>query len=266
MHAIKNSREISFPPSRISTIDICELGRKKHHVTALLEIDVTDARVRFRAYRDQRGESLSFTAWVTHCVAAAAAEYPQVAAYLKGRRKMAVCEEIDVAVTVEKQTGGYPVPLPLVIRNCGKKSVAVIHQEIRQAQGEHAHEGTVVLNNNKMQRSAALFYGFPAFLRRFIWRSFLLKPRTAMKTMGSVVITSLGMCGHCDGWFIPIGIHPLCIAVGSVVQKPGVVGDKIVIREYLKLTALIDHDVIDGAPAARFIARLDELMQACDGL
>jgi len=31
-----------FPKSRIATIDVCEIGRHKHHVAAFLEFDVTD--------------------------------------------------------------------------------------------------------------------------------------------------------------------------------------------------------------------------------
>lgn len=259
-------REIFFPPSRISTMDICALGRKKHHIAGLLEIDVTDARAKFRQYKAQNGESLSFTAWAMHCVGAAAAEYPQVTAYLTGRRKMAVSGGIDIAVTVEKRTGGHDVPLPLVVRDCGRKSVDAIHQEIRQAQGESVDESTVTLSNNKLRRGAAVFYRLPAFLRRFVWKAFLLRPRTAIKTMGSVIVTSLGMCGDCDGWFVPMGVHPLIIALGSIVKKPGVVGDQLAVREYLKLTALIDHDVVDGAPAARFLSRLNSLMKSSHGL
>jgi len=33
------------------------------------------------------------------------------------------------------------------------------------------------------------------------------------------------------------------------------------IREYLKMTILIDHDVIDGTPAARFVSRLTGLIE-----
>jgi hypothetical protein len=36
-------RQIKFPKSRIATIDICDVGQQKHHVTALIEIDVTEA-------------------------------------------------------------------------------------------------------------------------------------------------------------------------------------------------------------------------------
>jgi pyruvate/2-oxoglutarate dehydrogenase complex dihydrolipoamide acyltransferase (E2) component len=34
----------------------------------------------------------------------------------------------------------------------------------------------------------------------------------------------------------------------------------------LDLTLMFDHDVIDGAPAARFSARLIELMESAHGL
>jgi pyruvate/2-oxoglutarate dehydrogenase complex dihydrolipoamide acyltransferase (E2) component len=72
--------------------------------------------------------------------------------------------------------------------------------------------------------------------------------------------------GSGSGWGIPIGIHPLIIALGSIARKPGVVGDAIVIREYLGTTVLFDHDVIDGAPVARFVQRLQELLEVGYGL
>ena len=68
------------------------------------------------------------------------------------------------------------------------------------------------------------------------------------------------------GWAIPIGIHPLVVALGRIAKKPGVVGETIAIREYLSLTILFDHDVIDGAPVARFAQRLQELLETGYGL
>jgi pyruvate/2-oxoglutarate dehydrogenase complex dihydrolipoamide acyltransferase (E2) component len=38
------------------------------------------------------------------------------------------------------------------------------------------------------------------------------------------------------------------------------------IREYLSMTVLFDHDVVDGAPVARFVQRLKELLETCYGL
>jgi pyruvate/2-oxoglutarate dehydrogenase complex dihydrolipoamide acyltransferase (E2) component len=39
------------------------------------------------------------------------------------------------------------------------------------------------------------------------------------------------------------------------------INNSIEIREFLEMTILIDHDVIDGAPAARFIFRLKDLVE-----
>jgi pyruvate/2-oxoglutarate dehydrogenase complex dihydrolipoamide acyltransferase (E2) component len=33
------------------------------------------------------------------------------------------------------------------------------------------------------------------------------------------------------------------------------------VREFLALTASFDHDVVDGAPAARFASRLREIVE-----
>ena len=37
-------------------------------------------------------------------------------------------------------------------------------------------------------------------------------------------------------------------------------------RDYLSLTISFDHDIIDGAPAARFTERLKELIESSYGL
>ena len=80
------------------------------------------------------------------------------------------------------------------------------------------------------------------------------------------MITSVGMMGKINGWVIPVSVHPLCFAIGSIVKKPGVVKDRIEIREYLYITALVDHDIIDGAPAVRILSNLSELVENGYGL
>ena len=54
--------------------------------------------------------------------------------------------------------------------------------------------------------------------------------------------------------------------MGGIAEKPGVLNNEIEIREYLSLTLSIDHDIVDGAPAARFSKRLKELIEQGDGL
>ena len=79
-------------------------------------------------------------------------------------------------------------------------------------------------------------------------------------------MTSVGMFGNGSGWAIPFGVHTLDIALGGIAEKPGVIDGRIEIREYLCLTISFDHDIIDGAPAARFTTRLAELIASGFGL
>ncbi len=72
--------------------------------------------------------------------------------------------------------------------------------------------------------------------------------------------------GSVSGWPINFGMNPLNLALGSITKKPGVVGDRIEIREYLHVTMIFNHDVVDGAPAARYTARLNELIRSAYGL
>ena len=65
---------------------------------------------------------------------------------------------------------------------------------------------------------------------------------------------------------LPVSVHPLCFAIGSIVKKPGVVNEKIEVREYLYITVLVDHDVIDGAPAVRALAKFTKLVESGYGL
>lgn len=75
------------------------------------------------------------------------------------------------------------------------------------------------------------------------------------------------MMGHGGmSWGIPAGLHALVVAVGGIAHRPALVEGRLVDREHVGLTVLSDHEVVDGAPVARFIARLQELMNAGYGL
>ena len=41
---MKNYKIQEFPDSRIASIDVCEIGKHKHHIVGLLELDVTESR------------------------------------------------------------------------------------------------------------------------------------------------------------------------------------------------------------------------------
>ncbi len=63
-----------------------------------------------------------------------------------------------------------------------------------------------------------------------------------------------------------LGLHAVSIAIGGISQKPGFVEDRVEKRECLTLTVTLDHDVVDGAPVGRFVARVVELLEGSYGL
>ena len=62
------------------------------------------------------------------------------------------------------------------------------------------------------------------------------------------------------------GSHALDLIVGGTARRLAEVDGRIESREMLSLTIIFDHDVIDGAPAARFTRRLVELIESGYGL
>ena len=85
------------------------------------------------------------------------------------------------------------------------------------------------------------------------------------RNVGTVALTAVGMFGRGGGWGIPLAVTPLFVTIGGIAERPGVVDGQIAVREYMSLTVTFDHDVVDGAPAARFTSRLKELIEAGAG-
>jgi pyruvate/2-oxoglutarate dehydrogenase complex dihydrolipoamide acyltransferase (E2) component len=77
---------------------------------------------------------------------------------------------------------------------------------------------------------------------------------------------AIGMLGPGGGWGIPIAPPTLMITVGGIATKPRYLNGQLEPRSLLELTISVDHDIVDGAPAARFARRLAELVEAAEGL
>lgn len=243
-----------FPKSRIASIDICSIGLKKHHIVALIEIDVTESRNKIKLYKKNHN-NISFTAWLIKVISKTIKDFENVSSYIIGKRKLLVFENINVSLAVEKKLNDQRVPIPLIIEKANVRSIESITAQINEAKNQILSNNDIVLQSNS-KRVELLYYHLPGFLRRFFWRYMLGHPKYAYSKMGNVAITSLGMIGKANGWFIPISVHPICFGIGKITKKPAVYNDQIAIREILNITVLLDHDIIDGAQMARFIDNL----------
>jgi pyruvate/2-oxoglutarate dehydrogenase complex dihydrolipoamide acyltransferase (E2) component len=87
-------------------------------------------------------------------------------------------------------------------------------------------------------------------------------PTTVVAMSGTTFVSAVGMFGEGHGGLaVSPTPHSLSLFVGGIVRKPAVVGDRVEPRDILDLTAMFDHDVVDGAPATRFVRRLVELIE-----
>lgn len=241
--------------------------RHKPMIHGLIEVDVTDARAMLREHKAKTGESLSFTAFLTTCLAKAVDERKAMQAFRQGGKRLVVFQDVDIATRIERDVAGQKHVLPYIIRAANHKTFREQHDEIRAAQTRD--ERRVLTRFQWM--SFQLFSLLPtALYRPYIWIFAEIarrRPRLWKQSMGTVGITSVGMFGSGAGWGIPAtSPTALMVTVGGIGQKPVAVDGHTIVREYLSLTISMDHDIVDGAPAARFSRRLKELIESGYGL
>jgi pyruvate/2-oxoglutarate dehydrogenase complex dihydrolipoamide acyltransferase (E2) component len=238
----------------------------KHSMYGLLEVDVSSARQLITEHKARTGETLSFTGFLIYCLAKAVDENKEVQAYLKGYRQIVIFDDVDVAMMVEHQDGEKRVLMGHIIRQANRKTYREIHEEIRTVQAAQVPEnkGMPSWFRTLMLLPWPLPQVFKVYFRWLGRRD----PTFTIANGGTVVISSVGMFGEGhNGWGIyPITTEVLGLLVGSIAWKPAVVEGRIEPREILHLTVTFDHDVIDGAPAARFTRRLIELIESGYGL
>lgn len=242
----------SFSRERQLIVDSLTVGWRRHVVHGLVEIDVTRARKLIRDHKRQTGETLSFTAFVVTCFAQAIDKHKRVQAYRDWRNRLIIFDEVDAVVVVESEING--VAMPHIIRAANRKTFRQIHDEIRNLQTRP------VSKPQKSDWLTRLGLYVPGFMRQFFFWVWMKNPHWLKQASGTVVVSAVGMFGR-GGWGLGIvPIHTLGLTVGGIAEKPGVVDGRIEIREYLDLTISMDHDIVDGAPAARFARELVELM------
>ena len=239
-------------------VDGGRMGLKKHTVHGLVEFDITQARETIRQHKAQTGESLSFSAFFLACLGKAIDSNKHMHAYRNWRNQLFLFDEVDVNTLFEVEVDGKKTIRPHILRGVNKKSFQEIHQEIRAFQQEH--------KSSQESKFIEWFVRLPGFIRRlFLWALFK-DPQRIKEYYGTVLVSSVGMFGAGGGWGIPVPNHTLQLTLGGIASKPAIVEERIEAREYLSVTVSFDHDIIDGAPAARFTQRLQELIESGYGL
>ena len=172
---------LRYPLSRIGTLDLGQIGLRKHHLVGLLEVDVTEAISRIRTLRAERRE-ISFFAWMVKAISTAIAENRYVHALAGRKHRTVIFEDIDISVMVEKVVEGNRVPLPLLIRKTNEKTAEEVYAEIQAAQSQEIKdESDYVLTQDKLPRTVMrLFYALPQCMRLSIIKWIMRNPHRSM--------------------------------------------------------------------------------------
>ena len=250
---------LPFPRERQIVVDGLAIGARRHVVHGLLEVDVTRVRQFIRNHKARTGEALSFTAFVVACLARALDAHKSVQAYRDWSNRLIIFDDVDVVVEIEAKANS--VAIPHIIRAANHKTFRQIHDEIRAVQS------TPTASEQQSGWLMRLGLRVPGFVRRFFMWALMKNPYLLKQNGGTVVVSAVGMFGRGGGWgFGILPFHTLGLLVGGIAEKPGVVDGRIEIREYLDLTISVDHDIVDGAPMARFARELIELIESGYGL
>ncbi len=252
---------VPFPKLRRVMAITLRSAQRKPMIHGLIEVDVTRAREYLREHKANTGESLSFTAFIITCVAKAVDENKSVQACRKGSKHLILFDEVDVATAIERDMAGHKQPIAYIVRAANKKTFREIHHEIRTAKVEAVEKAWVSFRDFQFMPLAVFRVIWPIF-----WWMLGRHPQVQKRYGGTVGLTAVGMFGKGAGWGIPVEYRALNITLGGLAEKPGVVDGQIAIREYLCMTLSFNHDLIDGAPAARFTERLKELIESGYGL
>ena len=240
----------TLEPERGMTRDIQSIASKKHVMHGLIEVDVTDTR--------RRLGHLSLTAFLIHCVAIALSGESRLNAVRRGRR-VYTFDRVNVGMMIEGEEAGHKKVGGLIIRDADVKSVVDIHTEIREAQRRPISD---------LERGTGYSWALhmPGFVRRAAMRYMLRSPAIAHRMGLAVGVTAVGMFGRGAGWGLTITPCTVAVTVGGIGHRAVPEGGQAKDHEFLCLTVSFDHDLVDGAPAARFTARLGELIEQGHGL
>jgi pyruvate/2-oxoglutarate dehydrogenase complex dihydrolipoamide acyltransferase (E2) component len=243
----------SFPAQRKLVTAGMRAGRRKMPMYGLVDVDVTTAN-QLLAACDPPG---SLTAFVVASVARAVAARPEVHAYRNWRGQLVIHDYVDVTTMVEIVTSQGPFAIPHVLHDADIRGVPDLTAELRSVK----RKPSASFGGRWLDQAAPAAIRIPGALP--VMYAVMARSVAVRQRVGTVAVTSVGMFAGGGGFgTTPLTLMSVEVVVGGMSQRPRVVDGQVAIRDVLDLTLAIDHNVVDGAPAARFSAEFRELMES----
>lgn len=228
---------------RKAVISSATVSKNKNTIHFMTKADVTKVLKGMENLKNI-GRHISMTTYLTKAFASTVEKYKWMNSFIT-HGKQIFLNDIVISILMEREIDGVSVPEPMVIHDVDKKSAWEIADEIKIAKDKS--------NNGKSLgdlSDAWYFKLIPGWLLKSFFKIADQNITMGIK-YGKLAITSVGMFSKKPIWVIPHGSATILLSVGTMIHENINQETKI-----LHLTVSFDHDVIDGAPAARFIEDL----------
>ncbi|EHZ2230893.1 2-oxo acid dehydrogenase subunit E2 [Listeria monocytogenes] len=188
------------------------------HAWMMVEVDATGL-VRFRnavkdSFKKEEGYSLTYFAFFIKAVAQALKEFPQLNSTWAGDK---IIEHANINISIAIAAGDL-LYVP-VIKNADEKSIKGIAREISELAGK--------ARNGKLSQ--------------------------ADMEGGTFTVNSTGSFGSVQSMGIINHPQAAILQVESIVKRPVIIDDMIAVRDMVNLCLSIDHRILDGLLAGKFL-------------
>ena len=201
----------------------------------------------------------SYTAFVVKAMACALGEFPyanrRVTRRILGRPRVQRFHRIDAVVLTERKLPDSPMVTSMnMLRDADRLSVEAINRELAVLAASD------VTTNRQWRLLTRIINWLPMWLTRVVLRMPALFPALWVRYRGgSFVVTWLAQSGVdivAATWPWSLGV-----SFGAVRERPRIRGAEFVACPTFTLTLNFDRRLMAGAPAARFFARVLELLE-----
>ncbi|EFR1273603.1 2-oxo acid dehydrogenase subunit E2 [Listeria monocytogenes] len=188
------------------------------HAWMMVEVDATGL-VRYRnavkdSFKKEEGYSLTYFAFFIKAVAQALKEFPQLNSAWAGDK---IIEHANINISIAIAAGDL-LYVP-VIKNADEKSIKGIAREISELAGK--------ARNGKLSQ--------------------------ADMEGGTFTVNSTGSFGSVQSMGIINHPQAAILQVESIVKRPVIIDDMIAVRDMVNLCLSIDHRILDGLLAGKFL-------------
>ncbi|MBI4532627.1 MAG: 2-oxo acid dehydrogenase subunit E2 [Candidatus Melainabacteria bacterium] len=218
----------------------------------LCDVDMTWAE-KLRSQLMAAGHRTTVTAIIVKAIAVAQRRHPDTRTAHLPFGRVVTFHDIVAGFTVERFVSSRPSVFLGTIKNPDTKSVEQIALELR----DYAERDIGEIPQLHVEHR---FSSMPWLIRRLIIYLGMLLPPIRLRYMGATFgVSSLGKFGIRA--LIPPCVCTSTFGVGAVEQRAVVKDGKVDVRPMMTLTLNFDHRLIDGAPAARFLDEVRNLLE-----